>query len=323
VAGETHWGWLREAVTARCRAVPLGYLPRRDVLTLPERHLGLVTAAEQGLPGPLLDELCGALEASVDVERLLALARSDVEPAAVEPAESRAGRRRARIGLARDLAFQFYYPANLDLLRAAGAELVFWSPLGDAGLPDVDALYLGGGYPEVHSARLAANVRMREAVRAFARAGHPVYAECGGLLYLAEALEDAAGVLQPMVGLLPTVGRMAPGRLTLGYAEVELTRAKLLGPPGTVARGHEFHATRIDPVPERVTRAYAVRTRPGVATRAEGYLVGETLMSYVHLHFGSNPAVAEHLVRHVGARRRGGAGEPVTVTTSQEDAGHG
>jgi cobyrinic acid a,c-diamide synthase len=320
VAGETHWTWLREAVTARCRAVPLGWLPRRDSMTLPERHLGLVTAAERGLPRALLDELAAAIEASVDVDRLLTLARSDVEPDAdalrprlAPTLGSHGGASLARIGVARDLAFQFYYPENLQLLQAAGAELVFWSALDDAALPDVDALYLGGGYPEVHAARLAANGSMRESVKAFALAGGPVYAECGGLLYLAEALEDEAGVLQPMVGLLPTIGRMTPARLTLGYAEVEVSRATLLGPAGTVARGHEFHASRIDEVPERVPRACTVRTSQGGPSRADGYLIGETLMSYVHLHFGSNPAIANHLVRHAAARRnRPGMRVPVT-----------
>jgi cobyrinic acid a,c-diamide synthase len=327
VAGETHWTWLREAVGARCRAIPLGFLPRRDSLTVPERHLGLVTAAEQGLPRSLLDELSHAIEASVDVDRLLSLARSRVVPDPHRPSEvppaTVPGRRvstRPRIGVARDLAFQFYYSANLDLMRAAGAELVFWSPLGDADLPDVDALYLGGGYPEVHAARLAANARMRAAVRAFTQAGRPVYAECGGLLYLTEALEDETGVLQPMVGLLPTVGRMAPKRLTIGYAEVEVTRATLLGPAGTVARGHEFHASRIDEVPDRVPRAYRVQMSRGGPPRAEGYLIGETLMSYVHLHFGSNPAIANHLVRHADARR---CVRPVTVTSSTGELGDG
>jgi cobyrinic acid a,c-diamide synthase len=330
VAGETHWNWLREAVAGRCRAAPLGFLARRDSLTLPERHLGLVTAAEQGLPRSLLDELSGAIEATVDVDRLLSLARSQVSPdphalpgAPPPPVPGRGASTRPRIGVARDLAFQFYYPANLDLLRAAGAELVFWSPLRDAELPDVDALYLGGGYPEVYAARLAANVPMREAVKAFAVAGHPVYAECGGLLYFAEALEDEAGGLQPMVGLLPTVGRMAPKRLTLGYAEVEVTRETLLGPPGTGARGHEFHASRIEAVPEWVPRAYTVRMSRGGPPRAEGYLIGETLMSYVHLHFGSNPAVADHVVRHVDARRRGRLDEPVAVVSTEEGLGHG
>jgi cobyrinic acid a,c-diamide synthase len=319
VAGETHWNWLREAVTGRCRAVPLGYLPHRDGLSLPERHLGLVTAAERGLSPELRDELAAAISASVDVDRLLQLARSTVTPSGVDrarPLERRAESTRARIGFARDVAFQFYYPANLDLLRAAGAELVFWSPLDDADVPDVDALYLGGGYPELHAARLAANVPMREAVRAFALSGRPVYAECGGLLYLTDALEDMQGVRQPMVGLLPTVGRMTAARLTLGYAEIEVTRATPIGPAGTVVRGHEFHASRLDEVPDSVERAYAVRSGRGGPARAEGYLIGQTLMSYVHLHFGSNPAVAEHLVRQAGAGRRAHAGAPVTVASS-------
>ena len=321
VAGDTHWRWLRESVTARCRAVPLGHLPRRDSLALPERHLGLVTAAERGLPGPLLDELAEAMATSIDLERLQALARSDVVPA--EPAVAAPGAPiRARIGVARDLAFQFYYPANFDLLRAAGAELVFWSPLRDADLPDVDALYLGGGYPEVYAGELAANAPMREAVRAFAAAGGPVYAECGGLLYLAEALEDESGRLHPMVGLLPTIGRMVPKRLTLGYAEVEVTRETPLGPAGTTARGHEFHASRIDPVPEWVPRAYTVQMSRGGTPRAEGYLIGEALMSYVHLHFGSNPVLVDHLVRHVGARRRGRMALTTAVVSPREELRH-
>jgi cobyrinic acid a,c-diamide synthase len=321
VAGESHWQSLREAVAGRCRAVPLGYLPARASLALPERHLGLVTAAERGLSGELRDELTQAIEASVEVESLLRLARSDVgrNTHVARPIGSGGMPARARIGVARDVAFQFYYPANFDFLRAAGAELIFWSPLDDPGLPDVDALYLGGGYPEVHAGRLAANVPMREAVRAFALAGRPVYAECGGLLYLADAVEDEAGVLQPMVGLLPTVGRMTPKRLTIGYVEVEMTRAASLGPVGTVVRGHEFHASCIDAVPERVTRAYAVRSSRGGPSRAEGYLIGETLMSYVHLHFGSNPAVAAHLVCHAAARGCERPGVPVTVTTSREE----
>jgi len=157
---------------------------------------------------------------------------------------------------------------------------------------------------------------MREAVRAFALSGRPVYAECGGLLYLTDALEDMQGVLQPMVGLLPTVGRMTAARLTLGYAEIEVTRATPIGPAGTVVRGHEFHASRLDEVPDSVERAYAVRSGRGGPARAEGYLIGQTLMSYVHLHFGSNPAVAEHLVRQAGAGRRAHAGAPVTVASS-------
>jgi cobyrinic acid a,c-diamide synthase len=321
VAGDAHWRWLREAVTSRCRTVPLGYLPHRKSLALPERHLGLVTAAERRLPSAFLDELSAAMGATIDLDRLLGRARSGVPPSPSIGVD-RSPRTLARIGVARDLAFQFYYPANFDLLRAAGGELVFWSPLEDRGLPDVDALYLGGGYPEVHARELASNVAMREAVRAFAAAGGPVYAECGGLLYLAEGLEDESGRVHPMVGLLPTIGRMTPKHLTLGYAEVETTRETPLGPAGTTARGHMFHASRIDPVPEWVPRAYSVRAGQGAAPRAEGYLIGEALLSYVHLHFGSNLALANRLVRRASARRRRRAAVTTAVASPQEGQRH-
>ena len=149
-----------------------------------------------------------------------------------------------------------------------------------------------------------------------------MYAECGGLLYLVEALEDESGQLHSMVGLLPTIGRMVPKRLTLGYAEVEVTRETPLGPAGTTARGHEFHASRIDPVPEWVPRAYAVQMSREEAPRAEGYLIGETLMSYVHLHFDSNPVLADHLVRQVGARRRGRMSRTTPVVSLEEGVRH-
>jgi len=197
--------------------------------------------------------------------------------------------------VARDAAFQFYYPENLDLLREAGAELVFWSPLDDPVPLDADGLYLGGGYPELHGARLSANRAARDGVRKMAEAARPIYAECGGLMYLAEALEDLEGRGHEMVGLLPTTVRMRPRRLTLGYTEVELAVPSILGSAGLTARGHEFHYSTSDPVPDGVERTWSIR-RPGGGTRAEGYRIGSMLATYVHLHWGSNPAFAASFV---------------------------
>jgi cobyrinic acid a,c-diamide synthase len=211
---------------------------------------------------------------------------------------------KTRIGVALDEAFQFYYPANFDLLREAGAELHFWSPLRDGALPPVDGLYLGGGYPELYAKELSANIAMREAIRAFAGSGCPLYAECGGLMYLSRALEDLDGSEHRMVGLLPTHVRMRPKKLTLGYVEVELARDTLLGERGTVLRGHEFHYSRIDEVPASVPRAYRVRRRRGGEEQAEGYLLGNALLSYIHLHFASNPEIAAWFTNHCREPRK-------------------
>jgi cobyrinic acid a,c-diamide synthase len=297
VGSEGHGRMVLDAIRSACRAAPLGAILRDEGLALPERHLGLVTAAEGTLVPEKLRALGDAVERSLDLDRLLTLAREAPVAGSGRRRPPRFGEtltrgpapaRAIRIGVAHDVAFQFYYVENLELLREAGAELVFWSPLEEPELPDVDGLYFGGGYPELHALRLADNVSMRKAVRRFAEAGRPIYAECGGLMYLAETLEDPDGVVHPMVGVLPTTVRMRPRRMALGYTEVTLTGSTPLGPAGTVARGHEFHYSTLDPVPDSVERVYRL-AQGGAAGRAEGYLVGRTLMSYVHLHFASNP----------------------------------
>jgi cobyrinic acid a,c-diamide synthase len=293
VGGDTHRQCIEEAIATTCRAVLLGAIKRDDRLALPERHLGLVTAVEGVLTAGRRAHLAETLEASVDLDRVLALAaplRSAPRIAAPSIA-----RPRARIGVARDAAFQFYYADNLNGLREAGAELVFWSPLMDDALPNVDGLYLGGGYPELHARVLSDNVGVRKAVRELVLAGRPVYAECGGLMYLADALQDLDGVEYPMVGVLPATVRMRPRKLSLGYAEVSFTADTPLGAAGTVARGHEFHYSTLDPVPESVARAWRVVKRRGGGCD-EGYALGRALMSYVHLHFASCPEIPRRFV---------------------------
>jgi cobyrinic acid a,c-diamide synthase len=294
VGGARHARDLRDAIEASSGAIVLGAIEWDRSVALPERHLGLVTAAES-LTLETVARLGDVVERAVDVDRLLTLARPALAPAeAVGPPVPRDGTR-AVIGIARDLAFQFYYQENLERLRAAGAALVFWSPLDDAELPDVDGLYLGGGYPELHAAALAANTSIHKAIRRFVEAGKPLYAECGGLMYLAECLEDDQGVSHPMVGLLPSTVRMRPRRLTLGYTEATFVRETLLGRCGTVARGHVFHVSALDPVSPTLPRAYRL-TGTGEEPSMEGYVIGSGLVSYVHLHFASNPGLASAFV---------------------------
>ncbi len=295
VGGPRHVEWLRQAVEGACRSRVLGALPHAADVALPERHLGLVTAAEGGYAPGLRQALAALVERHLDLDALVALASSAVErPKAARGVAAQS--RRVRIGVARDRAFQFYYAENLELLSRAGADLIFWSPMDDTALPEVDGLYLGGGYPEIHAKRLSANAVMRETVRKFAEGGRPVYAECGGLMYLAESLEDGSGVTWPMVGLLPARSRWVAGSLSLGYREVVTTASTLLGPAGTRLRGHEFHASALEPPPAFVQRVYQVDDGSGAPPRGEGYVVGRTLLSYVHLHWASCPEAPARFV---------------------------
>ena len=302
VGGEVHGRWVADAIQASCRAVPLGAIPRDDALVLPERHLGLVTAAEGPLTPDFRHHLANVIERHVDLDQLLVLAAQSAGFAQGDEVRRRAREVPLRVGVANDVAFQFYYRENLARLRAAGAELVFWSPLRDE-VPDVDGLYFGGGYPELHAQRLADNVGALKTVRELGERGMPIYAECGGLMYLAEALEDMDGVAHPMVGLLPTTVRMRPRRMTLGYREVRFIADAPLGLAGAVARGHEFHYSTIDPVPNTVKRVWRLEGRHG-GDRAEGYLVKRALISYVHLHFASNPELPHSFVAACADARR-------------------
>jgi cobyrinic acid a,c-diamide synthase len=279
-----------------CASVPglppvLGCLPRSEEISLPERHLGLMTAEEGHLDADLLERLADWLERYVDIETLLASldAKSSpvVQPVVVAPDKRTA----VRIGIARDAAFCFYYQDNLDRLVAAGAELIPFSPLADTTLPaDLDGLLLGGGYPELYAGELEANRSLRNELRELVEAGLPVYAECGGLLYLCASLDGAE-----MTGLFPAEARLEKKRRALGYREITLTKASLLGPAGTVLRGHEFHYSDLQ-MPDEIERLYRVRRADGNEQPDEGFVYKNCLGSYIHLHFASCPAVAARLV---------------------------
>jgi len=295
VGGPVHRRWLEDAVTRACKSRVLGALPYDASLVLPERHLGLVTAVEGAYGEEPRHRLATLIEEHVDVDALLAVARSGIERRQTEPRPA-ARAPVATIAVARDEAFQFYYEDNLEMLEDAGARVVRWSPARDAALPAADGLYLGGGYPELHARALSANDELRRQVRAFAESGRPIYAECGGLMYLVETLTDLEGKSWPMVGSLPVTVDMRDRGLTIGYREVEMTAAGLLGPAGTRARGHEFHRSSLGSVPDSLARVYAVSDGHGGRPRAEGFATRGILASYVHLHFGSNPDLARNFV---------------------------
>jgi cobyrinic acid a,c-diamide synthase len=264
----------------------LGWLESDPALTIPERHLGLHLPRAADV-GAQREALADAVERSVDLEALLAATGCE---RLCKPDPTMHAPRRARIGIARDEACTFYYEDNLTLLEQAGAELVPFSPLSDP-LPDgLDGLYIGGGYPELFAGQLEANSATRSAIRELAEAGHPVYGECGGLMYLAEGL-TVNGVRHEMCGVLPVAADF-PGPLELAYCEVA-TRGGPLG-EGNVARGHWFHNGRMHTTADAAP-AHDVTLASGKQLQ-EGCSVGNTVGSWVHLHFRSCPGVATAFV---------------------------
>jgi cobyrinic acid a,c-diamide synthase len=253
--GEGHRAILAGALAAS--GVPLlGALPRDAALALPSRHLGLVQARETGGLEGIVERAADAIAAHVDIAALRALATPPNSRVTSWDEGGKAGvgdgQRRGnglappplgqRIAVARDVAFAFAYPATLAAWRGAGADLSFFSPLADeAPGRDTDAVYLPGGYPELHAGRLAANRGFLEGLRAAAGWGAAVFGECGGYMVLGRALIDAKGVSHAMAGLLPHVASFSEPRLHLGYRAMRVAADGPLGPAGTTYRGHEFH----------------------------------------------------------------------------------
>lgn len=302
VGSARHAALIQDAVSARLDVPIVGYLPRMDALQLPQRHLGLVPTAEPGAWSRWLADVRSQVEATVDVDQVMAMACSAPrlaqapDRALAHPTNRHnqtvvhsANDQSPTIAVARDAAFSFLYPDNLDLLRCAGAKLVFFSPLHDATLPpDTQAIYLCGGFPEVHAAALAQNSAMRGAIRRAGDAGIPIYAECGGLMYLTEGIVDKEGVTYPMVGLLPGCSSMS-SKLSLGYRSVRAPANSWLWRAGETARGHEFHYSQWEP-PSNLQHAYTLLPTPyQPEPREEGVCLGNVFASYIHLFFRAAP----------------------------------
>ncbi len=279
VGSERHRRLLRAALAPLGVSV-LGEFERRPDLSLPERHLGLVPPGE--LSRPLGEALAALGEVSFDWPRLLPLVETALpapSPRLFPPGSP------VSIALAQDTAFNFYYDDNLQLLEGLGAQLVPWSPLVDPGVPPgVQGVYLGGGFPEVFAGQLAANRPARESLGQLIARGMPTYAECGGLMYLSEQIQDFEGHVYPMVGALPTIARMG-NTLTLGYRQVRAQGNSPLVRRGWQGWGHEFHRSTLSTSP--VTPLYETWGNYTPAQR-EGWFSPRLHASYVHLHWGGH-----------------------------------
>ncbi len=313
VGSAGHYLLLKAAVEQETDVIPVGYLRPDVALTISDRHLGLVMAVDQG-DDQLYRRLAKAALETIDLDRIEVLAHlASPLPETVRPPVIKSQGRTVRIGVAQDRAFCFYYPDNLERLEAAGAELVTFSPLHDDALPDVDMLYLGGGYPELHGAALTENVAMRAAVKRFAERGGVIYAECGGLMYLSESILDFDGCSHDMVGIFPAETIMQKSGLTLGYRTVECSHRSILGDVGVTARGHEFHYSTLV-AKGSLQYACVLRDAGGLLKGQDGLMKGNVLALYTHLHFASQPTIVTSLLetaRHAAARPTGSAWDPL------------
>lgn len=274
----------------------LGGLPTNPSGSFPERHLGLRTADGQCASDTLLRSWGEMIRQWCDLDTILALARNAgvimTQPSSlVIPAAEK----KCTIAVAFDEAFHFYYEDNLSRLESAGAELIRFSPVHDSRLPTAGGVYIGGGYPEVYAAELAANASMRRDIAAFAAAGGAIYAECGGMMYLCSELRTLEGAVYPMCGVLPTRTELCERLQALGYVEAETLRDSILGKKGLRFRGHQFRYSRVETLGE-IDSCFAIKRRHDGAVEAHGFQIQNTIASYIHAHWASNPGIINSLI---------------------------
>jgi cobyrinic acid a,c-diamide synthase len=297
VSGPKHYEYLKEAVRPEWDVRDLGFIPRDPALEIPERHLGLTSVLEKPF-GPSFVEALGGAARFLDLDGLLEATRVEHVSWSGETERPLAETQEATIGVAYDEAFSFYYEDNFDLLRDAGAELVFFSPLKDPRLPEhLDALYFGGGFPEMFTPELAGNGAMMDSVRAFAGEERPVYAECGGLIYLAERFRSREGKVSHLVGLVPGEIEMTGRLQSFGYKEITARCDTFLFGEGDKLKSHEFHYSRWNAPQGDYEAPYEI------GGEANGFWRGSLLASYQHLHFGSDPALARSWIAALRARK--------------------
>ncbi len=314
---------IRSAVEEICGLPVLGSVPRLSDLVFPERHLGLLTPAEHPTVTEPIRTARQAVEAHVDLDAVRRLAASAPSLSWREAAMFRLDGEGLRIGVVRDSAFTFYYPENLEALRRLGAEVVEVNALKDPELPTLDALYIGGGYPETHAAALAANASFRHSLRREIEERLPVIAECGGLIYLGEAMV-MDGVAHPMVGIFPVTFELGIRPWGHGYAVVEVDAPNPFFAPGSVLRGHEFRYSYVRSArTEDLRTVFRMRRGTGFDTKRDGLTYKNVLASFCHMHAAGTPEWVGAIVREAhfhAERRRVAAGWKVEIDGDRADA---
>ena len=299
VSGPRHEGKLRGAVEQHCGIPVIGSIPRDPDLQIAERHLGLIPSPESDGAMSLVERIGKKIEPHLDLEGILAIAKEFRPPRPVpfssgEKNEEREGQpMKAKIGIIRDRAFNFYYPENLEALKKEGAQLLFINSLKDR-LPSVDGLYIGGGFPEFFLEDLEKNRELREDIANAIEEGLPVYAECAGLMYLSQKIHWQ-GRSYEMVGAIPAEVEVSEKPEGHGYVMAEVIDENPLFPIGLSIRGHEFHHSKVS-IKKDVKFAYQIRRGHGIDGKMDGVLYKNIFAAYTHLHALGTPSWAEAFV---------------------------
>ncbi len=308
VAGSRHGRIITDAIERYCHLPVLGKLPRLgdDSTLIAGRHLGLIPPTEVDANADFDERLAAIAEEHLDVDRLIEVA-SKAPPLDV-PQREKATTDRAivKIGYFKDSVFTFYYPENLEALKTSGAELIPFDSLGEKKLPDIDALYIGGGFPETHAAQLADNRSILESVKQRAEEGLPIYAECGGLIFLSRTLTIKDSIY-PMAGLFPVDLQLHSRPVGHGYTLLQVNRMNPFFEIGTIIKGHEFHYTDVVGLPESIETCMEVKSGVGIGEKRDGLVYKQVVAAYTHIHAAGVPGWAVALVaraREYRANRR-------------------
>ncbi|HMK43781.1 MAG TPA: cobyrinate a,c-diamide synthase, partial [Dissulfurispiraceae bacterium] len=296
VSGKRHASIVRASIERYCGIPVLGVIPRLKTSDMPERHMGLIPYQEHGAVQEAIAVASSIAHDYLDMEQICSIARS-AEPlpiAPFPPPRVTQGAEAVSIGVLRDAAFQFYYPENLEALQALGAKIVEIDALSSPGLPPIDALYIGGGFPETNAIALAANISFRDSVKVAVEQGLPVYAECGGLMFLGESI-IVKGARHPMTGIFPLTFEMHERPQAHGYSIALVDQANPYYPQGTVLNGHEFHYSSpvLTAAPERAIFAFRMRRGEGIFEGRDGLCYKNVLATYTHVHALGTPLWAE------------------------------
>ncbi|MBC1567345.1 cobyrinate a,c-diamide synthase [Listeria sp. FSL L7-1425] len=300
VASENHFSLIKGAIERYTDVPVLGYLPKNVAVALPERHLGLVPQEEMTELEAKWELLGDLITEHVDLDRLLEISKSGEDLVGESLDITLPNFSGFRVAYALDAAFHFYYQDNLELIRSTGAMMIPFSPLEDKEVPKADFIYIGGGFPEVFADRLAKNSTMRKSILAAHEKGIPIYAECGGLMYLGSALEMNDAQYE-MVGVFSGISKMTTRLRKFGYCTAEPLENTLIGKKGTAIRGHEFHHSVFETTETPCLQLSKKRDGEIVKAWQGGYQKGNTFASYLHIHFYQNPAI---LMQMFGAARR-------------------